>query len=76
MNCIEFRANIDSYLDNDLDDTKTAEFEIHFTACDKCRLELESLDKCSKVLRTILKAETPPHTIKDKVFRELDEDNR
>lgn len=74
MNCNEFRATIGSFLDGELDDKASAEFEIHFTSCDKCRMELESLDKCSKVLRRLLKAENPPQTIKDKVFRELDQD--
>lgn len=71
MNCREFKENIDSYLDGELDDNKTAEFEIHFTSCQNCHTELESLDKCSKVLRRLLKPENPPQSIQDKVFREL-----
>jgi len=74
MNCHEFRAAIGSFLDGELDDKATAEFEIHFTSCNKCHMELQSLDKCSKVLRRLLKDENPPNTIKDKVFRELDKD--
>jgi anti-sigma factor RsiW len=74
MNCNEFKATIDSFLDGELDDKEAAEFEIHFTSCNKCRMELESLDKCSKVLRKLLKPENPPQSIQDKVFRELDKD--
>ena len=74
MNCDEFRAFIDSFLDGELDDENAAMFEIHFTSCTKCRVELESFDKCSKVLRRLLKPENPPSAIQDKVFRELDGD--
>jgi anti-sigma factor (TIGR02949 family) len=73
MNCNEFKATIDSFLDGELDDKETAEFEIHFTSCKNCHMELESLDKCSKVLRRLFKAENPPQTIQDKVFRELEQ---
>jgi anti-sigma factor (TIGR02949 family) len=74
MNCIEFKATINSFLDSELNDKETAEFEMHFTSCNKCHMELESLDKCSKVLRRLLKAEKPPETLRDKVFRELEQD--
>ena len=74
MNCNEFRANINCYLDGDLDEKTTAAFEIHFTSCSKCHLELRSFDKCSRILRKLLKDESPPHTIQEKVFRELDQE--
>ena len=74
MNCKEFKSNIASFIDGELDDKETAEFEVHFTSCQNCRMELESLKKCSTVLRGLLKAETPPRSIQDKVFRELDKD--
>lgn len=74
MNCDEFRATMDSFLDGELNDEKAAAFEIHFTSCPKCHMELESIDKCSKVLRRLLKPENPPRAIQDKVFRELDKD--
>jgi anti-sigma factor RsiW len=72
MNCNEFKSNIDLFIDGELDDKETAEFEIHFTSCKDCHMELESLEKCSKVLRGLLKAENPPQSIKNNVFRELD----
>jgi len=72
MNCKEFKSNIDSFIDGELDDKAAAEFEIHFTSCKNCHMELESLEKCTKVLRGHLKAETPPKSIQNKVFRELD----
>ena len=74
MNCSEFKATIGSFLDDELDEKETAEFEIHFTSCRYCHMELESLDKCAKVLRRLLKPENPPQSIQDKVFRELDKD--
>jgi anti-sigma factor RsiW len=76
MNCNEFRAIIDSFLDGELDDSETAEFEIHFTSCNECHLELESVNKCSNVLRRILKSEIPPQSIKDKVFRDFEQDKQ
>ena len=74
MNCKQFKSNIDSFIDGELEDKVAAEFEIHFTSCKNCHMELESLEKCSKVLRRLLKAETPPKSIQDRVFRELDKD--
>ncbi len=73
MNCAEFKINIDAFLDGELDNKKAVEFEIHFTSCNKCHDELQSIDKCSKVLRSILKAKNPPKSIRDKVFQELDQ---
>ncbi len=73
MNCAEFKMNIDPFLDGELDEKEAAEFEIHFTSCNKCHDEFQSLDKCSKVLRSILRAINPPKSIKDKVFRKLDQ---
>ncbi|UCC78277.1 MAG: zf-HC2 domain-containing protein [Candidatus Zixiibacteriota bacterium] len=74
MNCNEFKSMIDSFLDGELDEKETTEFEIHFTSCNKCHIELESVDKCSKVLRKLLKSENPPQSIKDRVFREFEQD--
>ena len=74
MNCQEFKSNIDLFIDGELDEKEAAEFEIHFTSCKDCRLELKSLEKCSQVLRGLLKAETPPKSIQDRVFRELEND--
>lgn len=75
MNCREFKESIGSFLDGELDDKETAEFEIHFTSCQKCHMELESLKKCSNVLRELLKDKVPPKSIQNKVFREIDKNN-
>jgi len=74
MDCKEFKSNIDSFIDGELDDQKIAEFEIHFTSCLNCHMEFESLKKCSNVLRGLLKAEVPPKSIQNNVFREVDKD--
>lgn len=72
MNCVEFNSIIDSFLDKELDDKEVTEFEMHFTSCEKCRNELESFEKTSKILRYVLKDVNPPLSIKDVVFRKLD----
>lgn len=72
MNCAEFNAIIDSFLDKEMDDNEVAEFELHFTSCEKCRNELESFDKCSRILRYVLRDVNPPISIKDIVFRKID----
>lgn len=73
MNCAEFNAIIDSFLDKEMDDSEVAEFELHFTSCEKCRNELESFDKCSRILRYVLRDVNPPVSIKDIVFRKIDD---
>lgn len=73
MNCAEFNAIIDSFLDKEMDDNEVAEFELHFTSCEKCRNELESFDKCSRILRYVLRDVNPPISIKDIVFRKIDD---
>jgi anti-sigma factor RsiW len=72
MNCAEFNAIIDSFLDKEMDDNEVAEFELHFTSCEKCRNELESVEKTSQILRHVLKDVNPPISIKDIVFRKID----
>lgn len=72
MNCTEFNAIIDSFLDKELSDSEVAEFELHFTTCEKCRNELESFEKTSQILRYVLRDVNPPVSIKDLVFREID----
>jgi anti-sigma factor RsiW len=75
MNCNDFNAIIDSFLDKELNDREVAEFELHFTSCEKCRNELESFEKTSQILRYVLRDVNPPISIKDIVFRKIDGNN-
>lgn len=71
MNCAEFNAIIDSFLDKELDDRDVAEFELHFTSCESCRNELESSEKTTQILRHVLRDVNPPISIKNIVFRKI-----
>jgi len=69
MNCEEFNKLIDTYLDNDLNDEKSEEFEQHLSSCQQCCRELKSVNKCIDVMRKMYKEAEPPGSIRENVFK-------
>lgn len=68
MNCEEFKKGIDEYLDGELKEKESSEFERHLESCQRCRKELMSFEKCIRLMRTFFHDETPPAAIRKKVF--------
>jgi anti-sigma factor RsiW len=68
MNCEEFKIVIDEYLDGELKEIDSSEFEQHLESCQRCRKELMSFEKCIRLMRKFFYDENPPATIRKKVF--------
>jgi anti-sigma factor RsiW len=68
MNCEEFRKAIDGYLDGELTEKESSEFEQHLEYCQRCRMELMSFEKCIGLMRNFFHDENPPAAIRKKVF--------
>ncbi len=68
MKCDEFKESIDIYLESELNNEDTRNFENHLGDCEQCARELQSLEKCARLFRKIVKDEDPPEVIRKAVF--------
>ncbi len=64
MNCSDFRKQISAYLDGDTTKDETIKFKEHLFSCSECKKEMQSLEKCSDIMRTIYEEKEPPESIK------------
>ena len=70
MKCEFFAKNIDSYIDGELDQNESSEFEKHFESCRRCRMDLMSFEKCKSLLRKFSRDKNPPSSIKKYVYEQ------
>lgn len=59
MNCKDFKENISSYIDNELNEISNKEFELHFLNCSNCRREYEYMVDIVKNIRNQEQVELP-----------------
>jgi anti-sigma factor RsiW len=69
MNCEEFNKLIDTYLDEELNENESSEFEKHLESCQRCQMEVMSFEKCKRLIRKIFTEENPPASIRKKIFK-------
>ncbi len=71
MKCEQFKKNIDTYLEGELGDKESLEFEDHLTTCQQCQMELMSMDRCIKLMQKVMRDADPPDSIRKGVFKKL-----
>lgn len=59
MKCEAARAQLESYLDGELDRAALDEIEVHLAGCASCRAELGALEQLRTVLRTVPRYPAP-----------------
>jgi len=71
MNYENFKIKFDQYLEKELNENETKEFELHLGSCMSCKKELMGLNKCIRIMNKLYKDEDPPETIRKIVYDRL-----
>jgi anti-sigma factor RsiW len=72
MKCKLFAKKIDSYIDGELGQNESSEFEKHFKSCRQCRIDLMSFEKCKSLLSKFSEDKNPPPSIKKIIYEQCD----
>lgn len=75
MNCHAFKQLMSRYFDGELSDVESRELEDHLKRCRECGDELKCMDQCIRVIRKVMKEETPPDSIRKYIFDKLNRRN-
>lgn len=68
MRCREFTDIADAYLERELSDNESIEFENHLQSCRNCKIEMESIKKGIYIMKNIFSDKKPPSEIKKMIF--------
>jgi mycothiol system anti-sigma-R factor len=71
LHCKEFVDTISSYLDGDLSEELCAELDKHLSACENCRIVVNTLRKTIDIVHQQAEQEKAPIAVKDRLFYRL-----
>jgi anti-sigma factor RsiW len=69
MRCQDIKDRADAYLEKELREDESIEFEDHLRACRNCQMEMQSIIKCIDMMKNVFSDKKPPSEIK-KMVRE------
>lgn len=76
ISCEDIETLVHSYLDDELAEHELGEFETHLTGCEACRLTAEAEARFLDGLRRRLAAPSCPDTVRARLDRSLDDEDR
>ncbi|MDX9848981.1 MAG: zf-HC2 domain-containing protein [Anaerolineaceae bacterium] len=71
LHCKEFVDTISSYVDGDLSEELCAELDKHLSACENCRIVVNTLRKTIDIVHQQAEQEKAPIAVKDRLFYRL-----